>query len=588
MTVCTGAAIVAALLSAGTLLRAGSQAAQTGPPKPMADTEPFPITVVASPTLVVISSKGGNKAARSVKISGRTLPLGRRPVKVAIKNDDLPTMTKEITPTEDGAYTYTEFTPLEAGDYDIEVTAPDGKGTASTKVLAIEIEDVDDKLDAVMTDAEKAADDGLAAADKKIGEEPPSPAKQESQKKLDAAKKALADLNAKRPAYTSEVRGLIGAIQANAGLAMAAGPGLDRLSNAMQSAESATERVKQATAAMNGADVGCHQLAVVTEVFKTISALLNIKKVVLDTVIGLAKDVTSDAASNKAKEAGAGPVTAFGAGQLVKNLPEITSASKLAGNAYGIMADLGAFVTDQVFSTYCEQFTGPVNATMAAKFYWPSSGGPQLYWKYDYKVTGRLILYYPKSAKGASIPLNGRIEGYAHSFNTWEDSLTVQFPKLMAGAQQIKRDWPPLEIGAGAAKVASQGDAPLSAYVEGSAGGLAAPNSFLIKVTGVLEKDSLSVLVGEAVSDFRAKHKVGVLILSPLTGGLGPQFTWYDLPFLNAQHLFSRGTKDQAVTMKLVTAGKTITADGTFTNTVEKPKARADYSITLKACNPGC
>jgi hypothetical protein len=127
---------------------------------------------VASPTLVVITSKGGNKAARSVKISGRTLPLGRRPVKVAIKNDDLPTMTKEITPAEDGAYTYTEFTPLEAGDYEIEATAPDGKGMASTKVIAIEIEDVDEKLDAVMTDAGKAADEGLAAADKKIGEQP--------------------------------------------------------------------------------------------------------------------------------------------------------------------------------------------------------------------------------------------------------------------------------------------------------------------------------------------------------------------------------------------------------------------------------
>jgi hypothetical protein len=554
----------------------------------MADTEPLPITVEASPTMVIIASMGGNKAAHKVTISGRTLPLGRKPVKIVIKNDDLPTMANDIVPGEDGSYTFTEFAPLEAGDYAIEATAPDGKGAASTTVTAIEIEDVDEKVDAVMAGAQKAAEEGLAAADRKIGEQPPSPAREDTEKKLDAARKALADLSAKRPGYMNEVRGLIGAIKANVGLAMSAGPGLDRLSSAMESSESATERVKQATARMSGADVGCHQLAVVTEVFKTISALLNIKKAVLDTLIGLAKDVTSDAASNKAKAAGAGPVTAFGAGQVVKNLPEINSASKLAGNAYGIMADLGAFVTDQFFSTYCEQFTGPVSATMAAKFYWASSGGPQLYWKYDYKVTGRLILYYPKSAKGASIPLNGRLEGYAHSFNTWEDSLTVQFPKLMAGAQQIKREWPPLEIGAGAAKVASQGEAPLSPYIEGSAGGLAAPNSFLIKVTGVLEKDSLSVLVGEAVSDFRAKHKVGVLILSPLTGGLGPQFTWYDLPFLNAQHLFSRGTKDQAVTMKLVTEGKTMTADGTFTNTVEKPKARGDYSITLKACNPGC
>ncbi|MCE9522981.1 MAG: hypothetical protein K8S25_11205 [Alphaproteobacteria bacterium] len=556
--------------------------------KPTADTEPFPIAVQASPALVVILSKGGNKSVRKVKISGTTIPLGQRPVTIVIKSDDLPPMTKTLVPGEDGTFSFTEFAPLEDGDYDITATAPDGRGEATTKLIAIELEDLEDKVDATLAEAETAAEDGVAEADKKIADQAESPAKQEAKKKIAAARNALKEISAKRPALRDAMRGLIGAIAANGAMAEVARPGIDRLSNGLASAEAETKRVKDLTSRMSGADVGCHKLAVVTEVFKTISALLNIKRQILDTAIGLAKDVTSDAAANIAKAKGAGPTFAFATGQVVKNLPELNSASKLSGNAYGIMADVGAYVTDQVFSAYCEQFTGPVSAVMSADFYWPTKEGPTLWWSYYYSVTGRLVLYYPKSAKGESIALKGRIEGYAHGFHTWENSLNVQFPKLMAGAIQHKRDWPPLEIGGGAAQIASQGASPLSAYVEGSAGGLAAPNSFLINVDGVLEKDSLSIVVGSAVSDFKAKHRVGVLILSPLTGGLGPQLTWYELPFLGAHHLFTRGTNDQAAKLKLVTEGKVMTAEGTVTNKVEKPKAKAQYKITLKACNPGC
>ena len=556
--------------------------------KPTEDTEPIPITVQASPALVVILSKGGNKSVRKVKIFGVTMPLGQRPVSIVIKNDDLPPMTKTLVPSENGAYSFTEFAPLEAGEYEITATAPDGKGEATVKLTAIEFEDLEEKADATLTEAEQAADDGVAAADKKIAELPESPAKQEAKKKIAAARNVLKELSAKRPARAAAMRGIIGAIAANGAMAEMAGPGIDRLSSQLASAEDETKRVKDLTSRMSSADLGCHQLAVVTEVFKTISALLNVKSQILNTAIGIAKDVTSDVAANVAKAKGAGPTFAFATGQVVKNLPELNNASKLAGNAYGIMADLGAFITDQFFSAYCEQFTGPVSAVMAADFYWPTKEGPKLWWSYYFSITGRLVLYYPKSAKGESIRLKGRIEGYAHGFHTWEDSLNVQFPKLMAGAIQRKRDWPPLEIGGGAAQVASQGASPLSAYVEGSAGGLAAPNSFLINVDGVLEKDSLSIVVGDAVSDFKAKHRVGVLILSPLTGGLGPQFTWYELPFQNAHHVFARGSNDQAMKLKLVTEGKVMTAEGTFTNKVDKPKAKGDYKITLKACNPGC
>ncbi len=74
------------------------------------------------------------------------------------------------------------------------------------------------------------------------------------------------------------------------------------------------------------------------------------------------------------------------------------------------------------------------------------------------------------------------------------------FPRLMAGAQQIKRRIPPIEMG-GAARGAAQGAAPLSAYIEGSGPGLALPNSFLINVTGTMDTSSITVKLGNALTD---------------------------------------------------------------------------------------
>ena len=71
----------------------------------------------------------------------------------------------------------------------------------------------------------------------------------------------------------------------------------------------------------------------------------------------------------------------------------------------------------------------------------------------------------------------------------------------------------------------------MSAYVKGSAAGLALPNSFMIPIEDVLEKDSITIVMSAAKSDINATHRVAALILSPLAGGLGPQITWYPLAF---------------------------------------------------------
>jgi hypothetical protein len=585
--------------TAGLILAAGiSGAAPPAPPAPAAnptpatDADPFPITVRVLPGVVLVVAQGGRSAgapASALTISGATMPAGERTVSISIKNDSGAAVDAEhVKPDAKGNYSAAPPAPAKAGTYQVTVTAPDGRGSAQTTFRAIEPGALGAQADSAMIDAADASENALTGAEAQVEAQVDSPAKDKAKKKLADAYQALHDL--RNVESHKSLNGLIGAISSDAALADSLRPKLNELTSEVNQTMSETDRVKALTAEMSKADLGCHQLAFVTEVFKGISALLNVKKRVLDTAIGLAKDVTSDIAANKAKDAGAGPALAFASGQAVKNLPELTSASKLAGNAYGIMADAGAFVSDTLFGMYCEQFTGPIEGIMNARFFESRGGnGPTLWWSYNYKISGRIVLYYPRSAKGGtSIRMNGRIEGYAHGFETWEDALTVTFPKLMSGAMQYKHSFPPLEAGGTISQIASQGSNPLSAYVEGSAAGLLVPNSFLISVTGVLEKSAITIVLGPPKSDISPVHRVTVLILSPLTGGLGPQITWYPLPFQKVRNFIDNAANGEAMKLPLRTDSDVMTAESVFSGKVDKTKAKADYTLKIKACNPGC
>lgn len=552
-------------------------------PAPADDADPFPIIVRVLPGVVLAGS------GSALTISGNTMPAGERTVSISVKEENGAALdAQQVKPDAKGNFSASRPAPAKSGTYRLTVTAPDGRGTAQSSFRAIEPVQLGAQADTAMIDAAGAAEDAVSGAQAQIEAQVDSPAKDKAKKKLAVAHQALHELRSAES--HGALNGLIGAISSNAALAESLRPKLSELSGLLNQTMTETERVKSLTAEMSKADLGCHQLAFVTEVFKGISALLNVKNKFLNTAIGLAKDVTSDVAANKAKGAGAKPALAFAAGQVVKNLPELDSASKLAGNAYGIMADAGAFISDTLFGMYCEQFTGPIEGLMNARFFEARGGnGPTLWWTYNYKISGRIVLYYPKSAKGgASIRMNGRIEGYAHDFDTWEDALTVTFPKLMSGAMQYKHSFPPIEAGANASQIASQGSSPLSAYVEGSAAGLLMPNSFLMSVTGVLEKNAISVVLGPAQSDISAVHRVTVLILSPLTGGLGPQITWYPLPFQKVHNFIDNAANGEAMKLPLTTQGDLMTAEGVMTGKVDKPKAKADYTLKIKACNPGC
>jgi len=199
------------------------------------------------------------------------------------------------------------------------------------------------------------------------------------------------------------------------------------------------------------------------------------------------------------------------------------------------------------------------------------------WWEYSFDLRGRIMVHYPKDAVGSSVPLKGRLEGYAYNFKVWENAMTVLYPDLMSSAVTKKIVIPPADLGEGAAVIGNE-------YIEGSVAGAAALNAFFFQVTGTAQKDKLLLQVGPARTDIDAKARVIALSLSPLS--LAITFNSYVLPYKPAHFIFERTSGQYAI--PLDTVGKTIRGKQHFENEVPRAENKGTYSVDIEACNPSC
>lgn len=555
-------------------------------PTPSKDADPFPISVRAAPALV-LAARAGGAAGNVLTISGDTLPNGQRSVAITIATEaGAVVATHQVRPDAKGRYSFAAPVPSQAGGYRVAVVAPDGLGKASTSFKAVDAGGLGAQAETVLNDALAAAQDGVNAAEAKIDALTESPAKDQAKKQIAEAKRGLAELRS--AGGGSAVKGIIGAISYDPALQESFRPRLDALATGFADTARETERVRKLTAEMSSADIGCHRLAVVTELFKGVAAVLGAKGKVFFAVTGLAREFVDASMARRAKAPAAAAAT-DSAAEVKKNQPALDLAYKTIGGPANFLTNLGAYISGNVFGTYCEQYVGPIEGIMNARFFNSSAAAPKLteWWSYNYKISGRVILYYPKGAQGnMPVRLNGRIEGYAHGFDTWEDALTVMFPKLMAGAIQKKYSFPPIEAGMVPSPAGKA--APGSDYAGSAATSLAIPNSFLMNVTGVLEKDSMTIVLGPMQSDIDATHRVAVVILSPLSGGAGPQVTWYPLPFLKVRPFLLKVADGESLKLGVKPQGDKMVAERVFTGNTDKPKGKAEFTLKMKLCNPGC
>lgn len=575
-----------AILSGALAAGVGAPVAPAAAAGPGEDVDPLPITVEVEPSLVVVYEGESGKLGRKVTIKGRTLPMGKDPVTITFESDDPPLHTQTVAMVDEktGAYSNSEFGAVEAGEYKITVTAPDGRGTAATTLTAITVPDLSEHADKAITKADDAVEQALDKLDQKIDDKPDSPAKTKAKEKIKAMRTAH---RAVRQAETARaVHGFFGAIYEQGALLEHIAPQLQPAADTVSRLEEQTALIKRMDAKLSGADEACQQMDFAVEFAKALSTALGLEAKLLAQVLSMGKDVVANAAANKAKKLG-GPAAGLGASLFVKNASTVAKGQSLVNNAKGIFLDFATFGMEQLFNAYCQKFAGPVEATFSAKFFRDVDGAWTMWWHNSYKLSGRMILIYPKAAKGEHVPLAGRIEGYAHSFHTWEKGLAALAPRLMGGAMVYKKYVPPIDVlSQTSAKAISQGNGP--AQLWGSAATMLSPNSFIMQLRGELDKDSLTIRIGRKIKDFKAALDVVAVIVSPLSYGVGPSVTWYSLPFVDAHDVLAGGTDEQPVELKLKTVGKTMIATGKADNKKKNDGARGEYHIRFKACNPGC
>lgn len=560
---------------------------------PSDESDPFPITVEVEPSLVVVLKGESGMAGRKVTIKGRTLAMGPgsdKPVRIAIDSDDPPVRTEiDATVGKQGEYANNEFAAVQEGKYTITATAPDGRGTATATLTAVGVPDLGERAADSLQKATAAVDETLDDLEQKIDEQPDSPAKTEAVKKLAKIRPAHKAFEQTDPAAT--IHGFFGAIQTRGALLEKQLPKMREIAQTVAGLDDSTEQLTRMQSELNTADMTCEAMAMTLEVAKAIGTVLSFEAKLTRQVAGMSKDVLADVASNKAKQP-LGAAGGLGASFLVKNGKKLIKAEKVIDgtrSANGLMADFAAFATEQVFEAYCKRFVGPVDGVFTGKFYRMVHGKRTMWWKQSYKLSGRILLRYPRSATGKHIRMTGRIEGYAHSFDSWDDGMVAFDEKgITKGAIIAEVYFKPYDlVTETGAKAISQGTGALSAQVWGSLAGGLLPNSFAMHVRGEYDGDSISLLIGDRITDFTAATKAVNVVVSPLNT-LGPTVVWYPLPYVDAHSVFAGGADDKPIRLPVFTRGKVMTAEGTVDNIENTKHAHGEYHLKFKLCNPGC
>ena len=212
---------------------------------------------------------------------------------------------------------------------------------------------------------------------------------------------------------------------------------------------------------------------------------------------------------------------------------------------------------------------------MTAHFYSKAHPGatPVEWWSFSTEIKGVLTLRYPKGAEGQSVALSGQFEGGATRFTYKEDVFNSEiYGKMVKGGKVYLVDVPP-------------------AAVDNASGGMVndmvSPTSFFVPVTGQMTDGKITVVLGEARSDFNDSythaHTVYVVI-APTTLML-PVAGHFSLPYMNAHFILDHIGKGDFVVQR---AGESMVMQRQQNKDLPGPGNDAVYTIDLKACNPAC
>lgn len=536
------------------------------------------IEIVPGTTLSVPSGRL-NDGQHSVWISGRTLRLGSRTVHLLARHDqgEAPDITATAVPEADGRFRL-GITPAVEGDYTITVTAPDGKGQAVGKLRVIDApDDVADDVAQALTAATERVDDTLIRLTTLLDNEiPVSPALDEAQQQLRQARAAFEPVKAAVGDAARAARDALAGIPPEYADDPEVTGRLGEITRTLEDLEQA--HVEIARVMSTPADEACQGLVVAGETLKAIGLAMNLIGKLTSVVAGLGLDVLGKIAADA--NPAASSQSRFVAGELAKNVDVLTGFASPVSKAAGLMMDLAGHLIDRSFEKYCESFTGPIAASLVMR----ANENGEWYRSSHYRIDGQISLVYAKQAFGRTVKLSGHIQGFGHSFKTYERAMWVMAPALMRMSLVSARfDWPPLGSQASAHLA---GDA---ADLWGSIAAAAVPNSFRIQVQGRFDGNDLLLELGDVVHDADPTHRFLAIVhvLAP-AAMLVPQFVSYSMGYISPARVVRNATEGQVIRLPVRHQGATMIAEGRFADTRDGGIAQGRYELNLRACNPAC
>jgi len=542
-------------------------------PPAAAQNDPMPITIAVKPGFATLGSV--------VTLSGSTVADGKRfDVQITVTKPDNQPERASFRVDAQGNYTTPFSATKQPGRYRVTAVAPDGRGQDTTSFTVV----APGNFASAASDAvQHIINDGVeieTRLNEALKDLPESPAKDEVQEKLKPledsihvaaqrvqqfrqAMQKLADVQTRFP----ETEPVFHDMYVHLG---------DEIFRTQAEADARKFEILKELDASRAAGKVCDNLEAMSEGFKMVSAVFNLAS----TPIGIVKSFLTDYTAAKLPQLPNpalknNPQGQFALGEAIKGSQALLSGpTGWVGFLFTLGADIAAYFSDREFEKYCERFEGPFTATMHGEVFRQD----ETWWTMDIKIEGRLTLRYPKSKEGEAIHMSGQFEGAATDYKAWDDALQVLYPKLMRGTRTFKRTILPVGV-------------PYSDF-EGRYAAQASPASFMIPVEGDLVGRKLTIRLQPAKKDIPEtynKARVIVAILSPLA--LMPVVVTYPLPYQNAEFVLKHGMElDEGAPLVLdITIGKnSMQAQRQWQRTKPGDGVKANYSATLRLCNPSC
>jgi hypothetical protein len=358
-------------------------------------------------------------------------------------------------------------------------------------------------------------------------------------------------------------------------------PLLDKLNDWEQKAKKADDEVRKQIEKSKSQLANCDRIDETVEALKAVSAALNLIGKPYEIIINFVVDYDASKAPKVLPSAAQNnPNASYAAGESVKAVKiAAQAAAGIAGGPTGMFIAAAGLVTDAIalayqdlFNKYCQKFEGPFTARMVANFYAVNHKEP--WWKYSIEITGKLTLRYPKEAGGNAVALTGQFEGAASKFTydeeVWANSDLI---KLVAGGKVLKKDTAPVAI-------------PPVNYEGSVANTFSSPTSFYIPVTGQFANNRITFTMQDARSDFLPEYTQAhtfYVVFSVYTL-LTPILGHFSLPYKDAHWVLDHYKFDYPVT----TTGDVMQFVAHDDQLRPTKSNRAEYTLDLKACNPGC